>query len=83
MQVDVRTLTGTERIQEALFTGLRLSAGVDEGNFLARFGVEPWSRYGEALAPHLATGHLWRAGGAFGLTRDGMLVANEILAVFV
>lgn len=83
VQVDVRTLTDTERVQEALFTGLRLSAGVDERKFMARFGVEPWSRYGGALAPHLATGHLWRAGGAFGLTREGMLVANEILAVFV
>lgn len=76
-------LTSQARLEEALFTGLRLTAGVDEGTFGQRFGVEPWVRYGEALAPCLTEGLVWRRDGRFGLTRRGMLVANEILAVFV
>ena len=81
--VEVRELSEDERIQEALFTGLRLSVGIDEGNFRRQFGVEPWSLCGEAFRAHLETGHAWRRNGAFGLSRAGMLVANEILEVFV
>jgi oxygen-independent coproporphyrinogen-3 oxidase len=81
--VDPRHLSAGERLEEALFTGLRLSEGIDVGNFEARFGVEPWSRYGADLTPFLQEGHLWRTEARFGLTRRGMLVANEILATFV
>jgi oxygen-independent coproporphyrinogen-3 oxidase len=76
-------LSRDERVQEALFTGLRLAAGVDGETFEARHGVEPWSRYGQALAPYVGDGLMWRTGGRFGLTRRGMLVANEILTTFV
>ena len=81
--VDPQQLSPGERLEEALFTGLRLSEGIDVGNFEARFGVEPWSRYGDHLAPFLEEGYLWRTHMRFGLTRRGMLVANEILATFV
>jgi oxygen-independent coproporphyrinogen-3 oxidase len=81
--VDRERLSAEARGQEALFTGLRLSSGIDTGNFEARFGVDPWTQYGAALAPSLEDGFLWREGGRFGLTRRGMLVANEILATFV
>jgi oxygen-independent coproporphyrinogen-3 oxidase len=81
--IDREHLSAAGRLEEALFTGLRLSAGIDIGNFEARFGVEPWSRYGVELTPFLEEGYLWRRAGRFGLTRRGMLVANEILATFV
>jgi putative oxygen-independent coproporphyrinogen III oxidase len=76
-------LSATERLEEALFTGLRLSAGLDRGNICDRYGVDPWARYGQALAPFVSAGLMWTAGRRFGLTRRGMLVANEILATFV
>ena len=81
--LDRRALSHDEQVSEALFMGLRLSSGIDERNFLARFGVEPWSRYEPALAPSIGDGLVWRRDGRFGLTRRGMLVANELLAVFV
>jgi oxygen-independent coproporphyrinogen-3 oxidase len=81
--VDARDLPAVERVEEALFTGLRLREGIDGGNFVRRFGVEPWARYGAALDPYLHDGLMWRDGPRFGLTRRGMLVANEILATFV
>ena len=81
--VDERTLGEAERIEEALFTGLRLTAGIDRAAFRARFGVDPWERYGPALEPSVGDGHVWQSGTRFGLTRSGMLVANEILQVFV
>lgn len=80
---DVRRLAPAERIEEALFTGLRLSEGIDETAFQARWGILPWDRYAEALALRIEAGHVWRSGGRFGLTRSGMLVANDVLTAFV
>jgi oxygen-independent coproporphyrinogen-3 oxidase len=81
--IDRHRLSAQERVEEALFTGLRLTSGIDAGNFERRFGVEPWSRYGDDLAPFVDAGYLWKDGRRIGLTRTGMLVANEILATFV
>jgi oxygen-independent coproporphyrinogen-3 oxidase len=76
-------LSDDERLSEALFMGLRLAEGIDGRNVLARFGVEPWSRYGAELQPYVDEGFAWRRGAAFGLTRRGMLLANELMATFV
>jgi oxygen-independent coproporphyrinogen III oxidase len=83
VRIDVVPLSPTSRAEEALFTGLRLSDGLDRRNFQARFGVDPWQRYGAALGPYVEDGLMWHAGDRFGLTRRGMLVANSILAEFV
>jgi oxygen-independent coproporphyrinogen-3 oxidase len=79
----IETLTPTARVEEALFTGLRLNEGIDEARFEHRFGIAPWARYGRDLDPFVQTQRVWRKNGRFGLTREGMLVANEILSVFV
>ncbi len=81
--VGERVLSPSERIEEALFTGLRLTAGIDVASFADRFGIDPWASHAVALEPFAAAGHLWRTEDGFGLTRTGMLVANEILQVFV
>jgi oxygen-independent coproporphyrinogen-3 oxidase len=76
-------LSPEARIEEALFTGLRLAIGIDRPSFARRFGLDPWSRYGDTLAPCIGDGLVWARGQQFGLTRRGMLVANEILVTFV
>ncbi len=81
--LDRQVLSPDERVEEALFTGLRLTSGIHIRNFLSRYGVDPWVRYGTALTPYVADGLLWRTDEGFGLTRPGMLVANEILTTFV
>jgi oxygen-independent coproporphyrinogen-3 oxidase len=78
-----RTRDDQERLEDALFTGLRLTQGIDPSAILARFGVDLYERYGEALAPHEAAGRLVRDGGRLRLTRAGMLVANDVMTVFV
>ena len=83
--VDVgrQQLSPQARLEEALFTGLRLTAGIDCGNIHRRHGVEPWIQYGPVLEPFVGDGLLWRTRDRFGLTRRGMLVANDILVAFV
>jgi oxygen-independent coproporphyrinogen-3 oxidase len=78
-----RALTPTERLEEALFTGLRLTEGVDIAAAGARYNIDVWARYGDGLAPFLADGLLVRDGPRLRLTPEGMLVANEVMAVFV
>ena len=78
-----RVLTANDRLEEALFTGLRLTDGVDIAAVGARYGVDVWGRYGDALTPFLEEGWLVREGPWLRLTREGMLMANEVMAVFV
>jgi len=78
-----RTLSAGERLEEALFTGLRLVEGIDLDVIARRYGVDIWARYGEALAPFVQEKWLVRDGPRLRLTRQGMLMANEVMAVFV
>ncbi len=72
------------RCEEALFMGLRLSEGIDLARMRARYGVDVWARYGERLRPFERAGHLvHEPGRRIRLTRQGMLVANEAMAVFI
>ena len=81
--VDRRTLTNDERLGDALFTGLRLSCGVDVDLLSMRYGVDVWRRFGDRLAPFLEAGILLRQDTRLRLTRPGMLLANEVMSVFV
>jgi oxygen-independent coproporphyrinogen-3 oxidase len=81
--VDVRTLTPAEQLEDALFTGLRLTSGVNMRSVGRRYGVDVWGRYGGELQPFLDAGVLRQAGERLWLTREGMLVANEVMQVFV
>lgn len=83
VRVEQRDMTGDERLQEALFTGLRLTAGVDLEVLRARYGADVWSRYAHELQPFLDDGLLIRRGSRLALSREGMLVANEVMQIFV
>jgi oxygen-independent coproporphyrinogen-3 oxidase len=78
-----RVLSSSDRLEEALFTGLRLNDGIDIEEAGARYGIDVWKQYGEALRPFLDEGWLVHDGPRLRLTRDGMLMANEVMAVFV
>jgi oxygen-independent coproporphyrinogen-3 oxidase len=76
-------LTPETQLEEALFTGLRLADGLDFDTVGRRYGIDVWERYGDALRPSIETGMAIRNGSRLRLSRDGMLLANEILSVFV
>jgi oxygen-independent coproporphyrinogen-3 oxidase len=81
--VDRRERGRDTRLEEALFTGLRLSDGLDLERIAARYEVDVWARYGVALQPFLDAGLVVHVAPRLRLSREGMLLANEILAVFV
>jgi oxygen-independent coproporphyrinogen-3 oxidase len=78
-----RALTRDERLEEALFMGLRLCEGVDLDAFRIKYGVDAWARFGDALGPFVDANVLRRSGGRLALTREGMLVANEVMSALV
>jgi putative oxygen-independent coproporphyrinogen III oxidase len=78
-----RELTRGAQLEEALFTGLRLAAGLDLDTVGRLYGIDVWGRYAGALHPAIEAGLAIREGARLRLSRDGMLLANEILSVFV
>ncbi|PYR34201.1 MAG: coproporphyrinogen III oxidase [Acidobacteria bacterium] len=81
--VDARCLTSDERLGDALFTGLRLVDGIDANAIQTRYGVDLWRRFGADLERFLDAGLLQRDGARLWLTRRGMLLAHEVMSVFV
>ena len=78
-----RRLSSEERLEEALFTGLRLSMGVNVAEVRRRYGVDVWEKYGRDLQPFADEGLLDYDGASLVLTRRGMLLAHEIMTVFI
>ena len=78
-----RELSDEERLTDTMFLGLRLVEGIDLDLIEVRFGQDPWDRWGSELEPFVAAGLLVREERRLRLTREGMLLANEIMQVFV
>ncbi|MBM3781496.1 MAG: radical SAM family heme chaperone HemW [Acidobacteria bacterium] len=84
VRLDIRDVPPTEQLEEALFMGLRLTEGVDLQAIRERWGVDVLARYGDDLAPFLEEGLVQvTTSGRLRLTRNGMLVANEIMVAFI
>ncbi|MET0167618.1 MAG: radical SAM family heme chaperone HemW [Vicinamibacterales bacterium] len=81
--VDHQWRADADRLGDALFTGLRLTDGVNLDAIRATYGVDVWDRYGSQLEPFLQTGMLRRYAGRIFLTREGMLLAHEVMSIFV
>ena len=84
VRVDRRTLDAVEQLEEALFMGLRLSEGLDLPGIQCRYGIDIWTRYGSDLSSYVTAGLLrHEPGQRLALTRDGMLLANDVMSVFI
>jgi oxygen-independent coproporphyrinogen-3 oxidase len=81
--VDVRRMSADERLGDALFTALRLNDGVDLAAVARRYAVDVWQRFGGELERFIDAGYLEHDGARLRLTRRGMLLAHEVMAVFV
>lgn len=76
-------LTSEEACADALFMGLRLTRGVSLAGVHARYGVDVLERYGAGLEPAIDAGLLAVEAQTMRLTGRGMLLANEVMQVFV
>lgn len=78
-----QSLSADERAADALFLGLRLTEGVDVPAVERRYGVAVWERWGAELARCIEAGLLEDDPGRLRLTRNGRLLASEVMQVFV
>ena len=78
-----RILSRQDGIEEALFTRLRLTEGIDLDLVRSRYGVDVWQEYGGELQPFVDAGLLSYDHRRLILSRAGMLLANEIMTVFL
>ncbi len=78
-----RRLSPDEQVEDALFTGLRLASGIDLQAVKARYGVDVWARFGAELQPFVDERLLIYDGRSLRLTRAGMLLAHEVMTVFI
>jgi oxygen-independent coproporphyrinogen-3 oxidase len=78
-----RELTAREALEEALFTGLRLARGIDVHTVNTRYHTDVWGIYGGSLERFRDAGLLIYDGRLLQLSRAGMLLANEVMTVFL
>ena len=83
LAVERRQLSDQARLEEALFMGLRLAKGIDLASIESRYRTDVWRVYGDELEPFVDQGLLIYDDGHVRLTRPGMLLANEVMAVFI
>lgn len=76
-------LTPADEMAEAMFLGLRLTAGVSASRFRTRFGMEPEAVYGAEISRLIARGLLQPDKDRLRLTREALPVANQVFAAFV
>jgi oxygen-independent coproporphyrinogen-3 oxidase len=76
-------LTPDQQLGDALFTALRMVDGIDINAIQTRYGVDVWRRFGADLEPFIEAGCLRRDEARLSLTRRGMLLAHEVMTVFV
>ncbi len=77
-QLDRRT-----EIEEAMFLGLRMSEGIEDAEFEARYGLSVFSLYGEIIERQIAEGVLLREGNRIFLSPRGIEVSNVVLADYL
>ncbi len=76
-------LSEKDRMAEFMFLGLRMTAGVSAGEFLAQFGVPMEQVYGLVIRKYRDCGLLKEDGDRLCLTEAGINVSNYIFSDFL
>jgi oxygen-independent coproporphyrinogen-3 oxidase len=75
-------LTLTQRYNEYVMTGLRTMWGCDEVYVLNEFGAVYFDHFKRCAEKYVAEGGMWHVADKYGLTDEGMLVADGIAVYF-
>lgn len=79
-----REVADREReMEETMFLGLRLLAGLDLPAFARRFGTDPVQKYQRQIEKLVRFGLLAHEGSKIRLTKKGIFLANEVFVEFL
>ncbi|MFW5901873.1 MAG: radical SAM family heme chaperone HemW, partial [Thermodesulfobacteriota bacterium] len=81
--LETERLSAAQMMIEAVYLGLRRTAGISTEDFASRFGVDFKIRFADALDHYLKAGCLCLTPDTCTLTRTGMLYADTIAAGFI
>lgn len=80
---DLQELSRKDAMEEFMFLGLRLLAGVSARDFERAFGTTIYGVYGDVLRKHESEGLLIMKSGQIYLTERGRDVSNEVLCDYL
>ena len=80
---ELTAISPEEAMFESVMLGLRLTEGIDESDFMHRYGRTPMDIYGARLQPALDDGRLLRCNGHLLLSEHGMDVMNSVLVALL
>lgn len=83
LPADFHTLSREEKMEEFMFLGLRMTAGVRGAEFAARFGESLEQVYGSVLRKHVSQGLLEATKEGYRLTERGTDVSNYVMADYL
>jgi len=76
-------ITETEKLEEAIFLGLRLAQGINSEEFKSKYGIDIYEKYSKIIEKHSNYGLLSYENGVLRLTKQGFLLSNSVLADFL
>lgn len=82
-QVSEISICEAERIEEAIFLGLRLVEGLDTAKFKAAYGIDIIEKYSIIVKKYVNYGYMAYDNNNLRLTTQGILLSNTILAEFL
>ena len=83
LRTNVETIYREARMEEFMFLGLRMTAGVSRLEFKNRFGRDIFEVYGEVINRYVGSGYMNFDDDRVWLTDTGIDVSNYILADFI
>lgn len=81
--VESHLLSKEEKIEEEMFLGLRLLEGINLKSISHKYEIDVEALYEQALKKLIAAGDLERVGSQIRLTRQGLLMANDVFEQFL
>ncbi len=82
-RLEATHLSREDAMAEFMFLGLRMADGVDFRSFEQEFGISPEELYARIFDELVPAGFLERGSSSIRLTRQGMLLSNQVFARFL
>ena len=83
LREDIQTVYIDQRIEEFMYLGLRMTAGVSREEFKLRFNRDMFELYGDVINKYINQGFMKAEGNRVMLTDKGIDVSNYILSDFI
>ncbi|MDD3236620.1 MAG: radical SAM family heme chaperone HemW [Candidatus Gastranaerophilales bacterium] len=82
-KIYIEKVTPQHELEEEIFLGLRETKGLNIPNINKKFGIDFDKKYSEIIKKYSETNHIKKTQYGYALTRQGILLSNNILSEFI